>query len=126
LLAYHTRCGALGKGQTVAALGGRIRTAVASSSASSHRSAAQSTAAPGRAGTSHMTRDESETVIDDQRVVPAGVAATATRTSRRSGSTPPVLGRTAPPAFAGAGTRREAKAAAATTRHRGESRGRTS
>src|SRR3954447_26975567 len=62
------------------------RGAVASSSESSHASLAQSIAAPGRAGTSHITRLGPATWIRLHRVAPYGVTAIATSRSSVVGS----------------------------------------
>jgi hypothetical protein len=94
--------------------GGRIRGAVASSSAESHPSWAHAIVAPGRAGTSQRTSVEPGIVISLHRVVRfAGETAVATRTLRRGGSARPSVGTTAPPASACVGTTREARTDAA-------------
>src|SRR4051812_5077693 len=66
-------------------IGGNKRGVLASWRLSSQASVAQSTAAPGRAGTSHITLDAPPTVSRDQRVVPNGVTATAISTSTVDG-----------------------------------------
>ena len=95
-----TRCGAEGIPHGGVPSGGAMRGVLASWSAPSHASEAQSSAAPGRAGTSHITLDVPPMVSRDQRVVPNGVTATATSTSTVVGSTAPVGGSTAPVACA--------------------------
>ena len=107
------RSGAEGMSHGGVLVGGTTRGVLASWRAASHASEAQSRAAPGRAGTSHITRDAPPTVSRDQRVVPNGVTATASSTSTVDGSAEPVGGRTAPVARAESEAKKRAVASAA-------------
>src|SRR4051794_14148706 len=73
-----TCSGALGMPHGGLAVGGAMRGSVDCSSAASHASLAQSSAAPGRAGTSQSTLGDPAMVRRVHRVVPKGVTAIAT------------------------------------------------
>jgi hypothetical protein len=107
-----TRSGVEGIPQGGVALGGATRGDVALSRESSHPSLAQSSAAPGRAGTSQRTLGDPPAVSFVHRVLPKGVTATATSTSSVDGAAEPEGARTAPWAWADAGENAKAVSAA--------------